>query len=82
MNEQSHRSHLPELAVLPESEWRSLVPADRVAVQRQGEALERGTVDQVAASATAFWVWLDHGKGRILVYPGDSAVVWREESSG
>lgn len=70
------------LEVLTESDWHSLVPADRVAVQRQGEALERGTVDQVAAGATAFWVWLDHGKGRILVYPGDSAGVWREDSTG
>jgi hypothetical protein len=64
---------------LPEIQWQFLRPGDRVAVERRGEALSRGIVDEVAYGAAGFWVWLDNGRGRIYLHPGAGSRAWVPE---
>ncbi|MFF2315287.1 hypothetical protein ACFVTE_03360 [Arthrobacter sp. NPDC058097] len=33
----------------------------------------------IAEDASIFWVWLDHGRGRIAVHQDDDVKVWFEE---
>lgn len=61
---------------LPYEEWVNLNPGQRVWVLRQGEGLTQGTVDDVAEDASFFWIWLDEGKGRVLIYHGDGSFLW------
>jgi hypothetical protein len=65
------------LRALAHEDWHSLEGADRVTVKRAGEPLETGAVEGIATGSDVFWVWLDHGKGRILVYRDDAPPVWR-----
>jgi hypothetical protein len=76
--EHDARPAAEELVHLSESEWHVLQPLDRVRVKRPGESSDTGSVDQVMAGAAVFWVWLDDGKGRILVHQDDGrTAVWR-----
>jgi hypothetical protein len=62
---------------LPYGDWAELNRGDRVHVQRPGESPSEGCVDDVAENASFFWVWLDHGKGRVMICEGDGTTVWR-----
>lgn len=66
-----------EFQRLDEHEWHLLQPMDRVHLRRQDKTSDSGTVDQIMAEAALFWVWLDHGKGRILVHSDSRTSVWR-----
>lgn len=57
-------------------DWVYLAPESRVLVQRQGEGASAGSVDDVTEDASCFWVWLDGGRGRVLVSEGDGSTVW------
>lgn len=57
-------------------DWVELNPGHRVRVQRYGESAANGTVDHVAEDASCFWVWLDDGRGRVLISEGDGSSVW------
>jgi hypothetical protein len=54
--------------------WIHLNPGDRVIVKRCGFAAEQGTVDDVAADASYFWVWID-GQSRILIFHRDGSTI-------
>ena len=56
-------------------QWIHLNSGDRVLIQRAGEYLNTGHIDDINEDATVIWVWLDHGRGRILVHEGDKAVI-------
>jgi hypothetical protein len=57
------------------AEWIHLNAGDNVAIQRAGESLRTGRIDDITEDAKIFWVHLDHGRGRILVHEGDKSVV-------
>lgn len=64
----------PEL--LSYEDWVELDPGSRVRVQRVGDLAADGTVDDVAEDASCFWVWLDDGRGRVLISERDGSTVW------
>lgn len=66
-----------EAKTLTPCEWTTLSPGDRVIVSRAGESTETGAIHEIAPNASAFWAWLDHGKGRILVHKDDLPLVRR-----
>ncbi|WP_251046923.1 hypothetical protein [Arthrobacter sp. ISL-85] len=59
--------------------WVHLNPGDRIIVNRSGFAPEQGTVDDISADASYFWVWID-GQSRILIFHGDGSVINRLDS--
>jgi hypothetical protein len=61
---------------LPCSEWGQLEEGHYVLVQRDGEPLLAGEVDDRTQDASVFWVWLDGGRGRIAVYADEVSAVW------
>lgn len=63
--------------MLAPQEWSSLSPGDRVIVSRAGQSTETGAIHEIAPDASAFWAWLDHGKGRILVHKDDLPLIRR-----
>lgn len=69
-------THGGEDCPLTYEDWVQLNQGDRVVVQRLGNAPQQGTVDEVCADASYFWIWLD-GHGRKLIYDGDGSVISR-----
>lgn len=65
------------LHALTDTEWHILEETDRVAIRRQGETLQTGTVDGPIENSNVFWVWLDQGKGRVLLHRDDQPRIWR-----
>lgn len=57
-------------------DWVDLNPGNRVRIERPGERAASGSVDDVAEDASCFWVWLDDGRGRVLIFEGDGSTVW------
>ncbi|WP_021474421.1 hypothetical protein [Paenarthrobacter ureafaciens] len=64
------------LRLLTDSQWDTLEAADRVAIRRQGENLQTGTVDGPIENPDVFWVWLDEGRGRVLLHRDDEPRIW------
>jgi hypothetical protein len=56
-------------------EWTDLSLGDRVVIQRSGESVSTGQIDDISKDAKVFWVSLDQGCGRILVHEGDKPMV-------
>lgn len=76
MNTEHGPQGIEDSTHLTEQDWQELQPRDRVYVASRGNPWTAGTVDQVMASSGMFWVWLDEGRGRVLVHPdGQTAVV-------
>jgi hypothetical protein len=69
----------PDSKILASDDWLYLNVGDAVVVQRAGELSHTGHVDDIAEDARLFWVQLDGGRGRILLYEGDGSVVMRSE---
>lgn len=58
-------------------EWIYLNVGDEVVIQRLGQSLWPGQIDEINEDATIFWADLHHGRGRIMVYEGDGSLVMR-----
>lgn len=65
---------------LQREDWVWLNDGCRVRVKRENNRVVTGMVDIVAPDASIFWVWLDHGQGRIALHEDDQVTVWIEES--
>jgi hypothetical protein len=59
------------------NDWVYLNPGDEVVVQRVGRSPYQGWVDDINDDASVFWVWLNDGRGRILVHAGDDSIIMR-----
>lgn len=68
---------VPLFRRLPFNDWVYLNPGDEVVVQRVGHSAYPGYVDDINEDASVFWVWLDDGRGRILVQAGDDSIIMR-----
>ncbi|MEW1980561.1 hypothetical protein AB0333_06485 [Citricoccus sp. NPDC079358] len=81
---ESQRGDVPAiggfLQALVDDDWRILREGEPIAVQRLGESRQTGIVDGAVESPNAFWVWLDDGKGRILLHREDKPRIWRRAS--
>jgi len=77
---------LPSLLKYPPlktKHWAGLTPGDRIYVQQETQMLLRGTVEDMVADGSVFWIWIDGGGGRIAVHKDDDVRVWlAEEPSG
>jgi hypothetical protein len=56
-------------------DWVYLNIGDRVSVRRTSDCCRTGYIDAINHEATIFWVQLDEGRGRVLVYDGDESQV-------
>ena len=58
------------------NDWVDINPGNKVLVKRQGENALHGSVDDVAEDGSFFWVWMDEGRGRVLISEDDGSTVW------
>jgi hypothetical protein len=74
-----------EFPTLLGSGWHDLDVGDTVELSRQGMSEGLATVDAIGADRTVLWVWLAHGRGRIMIHVSDGVhvmLVVAEKSSG
>jgi hypothetical protein len=73
---------LPSLMKYPPlkpKDWAGLSPGDRMYVHRESQVLMRGTVDDMVADGSIFWIWIDGAGGRIALHKDDDVRVWLAE---
>ena len=68
---------VPRYHPLPFRDWVYLNRGDEVLVQRVGHSEYHGLIDDINDDASVFWVWLNDGRGRILVHAGDDSIIKR-----
>jgi hypothetical protein len=56
-------------------DWVYLNIGDSVSVRRTNDSYRTGYIDAINDEATIFWVQLDEGRGRVLIYDGDGSQV-------